>query len=60
VEHVSGQALGMNAHQDRLRSRDVAHAQDNRFLYLVAGGAFKSENSKMPETARKIGFCDLA
>jgi two-component system, LytTR family, sensor kinase len=56
VEHVAGQALGMNTHQGRLAATEIAHAQHHKFFRTPAEIPLEPMNAEMAESGRKIGF----
>jgi hypothetical protein len=57
VEHVAGQALGVDTDQGRLGWRvNLAHRKHNTLLDIRPSGAFKAEDTKMAEAAGKIRF----
>jgi hypothetical protein len=58
VEYVSCEALRVNPNERR-GTVDIAHSQDDRFLYACGGVTFIPVDPEMPESGGEVGFCDF-
>ena len=59
VEHVAGQALGVNPHQGRRTDLDIPHLQNHGFFAAAGVHPLESVDSKLAEARREIGFGHL-